>query len=197
MSFLGAAFRRLPPVARRDRRIRHLRQDNGELPIDVRTYAFYGHVPFVLLRRPGSHGDLDTARFRPVDPHGADFIDVEQYPVLADPDVDRTQLPRELAVLDPTIPVPKNFADVIDAAQRFSKAIRLPFARVDLYGVDDRVVFGEVTPRPGGRQWLGPELDVILGDAWEHAEARLRRDVADGAILQPEWGPHRPPEDVQ
>ena len=162
---------------------------NGELPIDVRAYAFYGHVPFVLLRRPGAHGDLDTARFRPVDTHGADFIDVEQYPVLADPDVDRTQLPRELAVLDPTIPVPKNFADVIDAAQRFSRAIRLPFARVDLYGVDDRVVFGEVTPRPGGRQWLGPELDVILGDAWEHAEARLRRDVADGASLQPEWGP--------
>jgi hypothetical protein len=165
---------------------------NGELPIDVRTYAFYGHVPFVLLRRPGAHGDLDTARFRPVDTHGADFIDVEQYPVLADPDVDRTQLPRELAVLDPTIPVPKNFAEVIDAAQRISKAIRLPFARVDLYGIDGRVVFGEVTPRPGGRQWLGPELDVILGDAWEHAEARLRRDVADGTSLQPEWGPHHP-----
>jgi glutathione synthase/RimK-type ligase-like ATP-grasp enzyme len=169
----------------------------GELPIDVRTYAFYGHVPFVLLRRPGAHGDLDTARFRPVDTHGADFIDVEQYPVLADPDVDRTQLPRELAVLDPTIPVPKNLAEVIDAAQRISTAIRLPFARVDLYGIDDRVVFGEVTPRPGGRQWLGPELDVILGDAWEHAEARLRRDVANGTSLQPEWGPYRPPENVR
>jgi hypothetical protein len=170
---------------------------NGELPIDVRTYAFYGHVPFVLLRRPGAHGDLDTARFRPVDPNGADLIDVEDYPVLADPDVDRTQLPRELAVLDPTIPVPKNLAEIVDTAQRFSKAIRLPFARVDLYGIDGRVVFGEVTPRPGGRQWLGPELDVMLGDAWEHAEARLRRDVADGASLQPEWGPYRPPESVR
>ena len=160
---------------------------DGELPIDVRTYAFYGHVPFVLLRRPGAHGDLDTARFRPVDAHGADLIDAEKYPALAD--ADPTQLPRLLAVLDPTIPVPKNFAEIIDAAGRFSKAIRLPFARVDLYGIDDRVVFGEVTPRPGGRQWLGPELDVMLGDAWEHAEARLRRDLADGASPQPEWGP--------
>jgi glutathione synthase/RimK-type ligase-like ATP-grasp enzyme len=170
---------------------------NGELPIDVRTYAFYGHVPFVLLRRPGAHGDLDTARFRPVDPHGADLIDVEQYPVLADADVDPYELPRELAVLDPTVPVPKNLAEIVDTAQRFSKAIRMAFARVDLYGMDERVVFGEVTPRPGGRQWLGPELDVMLGDAWEHAEARLRRDVADGTSLQPEWGPHRPPENLR
>ncbi len=166
--------------------------DDGELPIDVRTYAFYGHVPIVLLRRPGTHGDLDTARFRPVDANGADFIDVEQYPALAD--TDPSQLPRELAVLDTSIPAPKNLPEIIDAAQRLSKAIRLPFARIDLYGIDERVVFGEVTPRPGGRQWLGPELDIFLGDAWDRAEARLRRDVADGASLEPEWGPHVHPE---
>jgi hypothetical protein len=162
-------------------------EDTGELPIDVRTYAFYGHVPFALLRRPEQHGDLEAARFRPVDAHGTDLIDPEKYPALAT--TDRAQLPRELAVLDLTIPVPKNIEDVIDAAARLSTAIRLPFCRIDMYGIGDRVVFGELTPRPGGRQWLGPELDVMLGDAWERAQARLTRDLADGASPEPEWGP--------
>ena len=158
----------------------------GDLPIDVRTHAFYGQVPFVLLRRPGRHGDLETATFRPVDAHGADLVDVGKYPDL---EKDRTKLPRELTVLDVTIPVPKNIEEIVAAASRLSTAIRLPFARIDMYGVGDRVVFGEVTPRPGGRQWLGPELDLMLGDAWERAEARLRRDLAKGATREPEWGP--------
>ena len=158
-----------------------------ELPVDVRTYAFYGHVPLILLRRPGPHGNLDAATFRPVDAHGNDLIDVEKYPALKT--TDRDQLPRELAVLDVTIPVPKNIEDVVDAAQRLSKAIKLPFARIDLYGLDDRVVFGELTPRPGGRQWLGSEVDVLLGDAWERAEARLRRDLAEGMSPDAAWGP--------
>jgi hypothetical protein len=162
---------------------------DDELPIDVRTYAFYGYVPFALLRRPGPHGDLDAAVFRPVDAHGTDLIDPEQYPALAT--TDRAQLPRELAVLDQTIPVPTNFERIIDAAARVSTAIRLPFSRIDMYGIGDRVVFGEVTPRPGGRQWLGPELDVMLGDAWERAQARLTRDLADGMPAEPEWGPMR------
>lgn len=158
----------------------------GDLPIDVRTHAFYGQVPFILLRRPGRHGDLETATFRPVDAHGADLVDVGKYPDL---EKDRTKLPRELTVLDVTIPVPKNIEEIVAAAGRLSTAIRLPFARIDMYGVGDRVVFGEVTPRPGGRQWLGPELDLMLGDAWERAEARLRRDLAKGATREPEWGP--------
>ena len=158
-----------------------------QLPIDVRTYAFYGHVPFALLRRPERHGDLDAARFRPVDAHGADLVDPDNYPALAS--TDRAQLPRELAVLDQTIPVPKNFDEIVDAAARLSTAIRLPFCRIDMYGIGDRVVFGEMTPRPGGRQWLGPELDVMLGEEWERAQARLTLDLADGASPDPEWGP--------
>lgn len=160
---------------------------DDELPVDVRTYAFYGQVPLILLRRPGPHGDLDAATFRPVDAHGTDLIDAAQYPALET--TDRAQLPRELAVLDQTIPVPKNIDDVVDAAQRLSKAIKLPFARIDLYGLDDRVVFGELTPRPGGRQWMGREADLLLGDAWERAEARLRLDLAEGMSPEPDWGP--------
>ena len=161
--------------------------DSDELPVDVRAYTFYGDVPLLLLRRPGPHGDLDAATFRPVDAHGADLIDVDQYPALKS--AAREQLPRELAVLDTSIPVPKNIEDVVDAARRLSKAIKLPFARIDLYGLDDRVVFGELTPRPGGRQWLGRDADVLLGDAWERAEARLRLDRAEGMTPDPEWGP--------
>jgi hypothetical protein len=73
-------------------------------------------------------------------------------------------------------------------ASRVSVAIRAPFSRIDLYDIHGRIVFGEVTPRPGGPQWLGEELDVTLGEAWERAQVRLWRDIANGMPREPEWG---------
>jgi hypothetical protein len=84
--------------------------------------------------------------------------------------------------------VPEKFDELRDAASRLSIAIRAPFSRIDLYRIRDRVVFGEVTPRPGGRQWFGPELDRVLGEAWERAQVRLARDIADGMSPEPAFG---------
>jgi hypothetical protein len=88
------------------------------------------------------------------------------------------------------MPTPPRLDEVVDIASRLSVAMRLPFARIDLYPLRDRVVFGEVTPRPGGRQWLGVEQDTMLGDSWERALARFAHDVAAGMSPEPQQGPH-------
>ena len=140
-------------------------------PTDVRALSFYGEVPLVALRRTLEHGNGKTSRFRFIDPHGDDALDTH-------PSV----------TVDQSIPVPEKFDELRDAASRLSVAIRAPFSRIDLYRIRDRVVFGEVTPRPGGRQWFGPELDRALGEAWERAQVRLARDIVNGMSPEPEFG---------
>lgn len=141
-------------------------------PTDVKIYAFYGVVPLVALRQSDAHGSGRASRFRFVDLDGVDVLDTyRSRPV------------------DKTIPVPEALDELGEAASRLSVAIRTPFARIDMYGIRDRVVFGEVTLRPGGPQWLGLELDVVLGKAWERAQVRLAQDISQGMSPEPEWGP--------
>jgi hypothetical protein len=92
---------------------------------------------------------------------------------------------------DPTIALPGSLGELFDTAGRVSTAIKAPFSRIDLYDVKGRVVFGEVTPRPGSPNWFGSKLDASLGEAWERAQVRLWRDIADGVSPEPEWGEHR------
>jgi hypothetical protein len=144
------------------------------LPLDIRALTFYGEVPLVALRRQVEHGNKQTTSWRYVDRHGADLLD--QHPSL---------------VVDQTIPVPTALDELCETASRLSVAMRAPFSRIDMYRIGDRCVFGEVTPRPGGPQWFGREVDVWLGEAWERAIVRLARDVANGMSPEPEFGPAR------
>lgn len=66
---------------------------------------------------------------------------------------------------------PRNPDKLTEAASLVSSAVDLPFARVDLYEDGDRVVLGEISPRPGDR--MGRKWDRILGEAWERSEARM------------------------
>jgi len=144
----------------------------GRLPIDVRALTFYGDVHLVALRRPLQHGNKESTSWRYVDRSGADVLD--QHPSL---------------VVDQTIPVPTALDELCESASRLSVAMRAPFSRIDMYQVGDRTIFGEVTPRPGGPQWFGREVDVKLGEAWERALIRLARDVTGGMSPEPEFGP--------
>jgi hypothetical protein len=164
-----------PPFAAEE----FLDQDGSgrRLPIDVRALTFYGEVHLVALRRQLEHGNKRTTSWRYVDRGGTDVLD--QHPSL---------------VVDQTIPVPTALAELCESASRLSVAMRAPFSRIDMYQVGDRTVFGEVTPRPGGPQWFGQEVDVRLGEAWERALVRLDRDVAEGMSPEPEFGPVRDTE---
>ena len=138
--------------------------------MDIKIYTFYGESPLVLIRRVVKHGD-PGATFRIIDRHGHDVGDI-----YSGKPIDQTMEP------------PPRLTETVETAERLSIAIRAPFSRIDFYNVDGRIVFGEVTPRPGGPQWFGPDLDAALGDAWERAMVRYAKDLADGMSPEFEWG---------
>jgi hypothetical protein len=63
---------------------------------------------------------------------------------------------------------PANYDEMLEIAQKLSTDFA--FVRVDLYNVDGRVYFGELTHNPGGGLVrLQPrEFDRALGDLWRH-----------------------------
>ena len=144
--------------------------DDDSLPVDVKVYAFYGEVGLVLLRSVSAHGV--EQRFRVILPDGTDH---------------GRACPED--VYDATIPIPTNFTEVVRAAERLSLGVPLAFVRVDLYDIGGRIVFGEFTPRPGGTEDYGPELDAQLGRLCERAQSRLRDERVRGAGLGLRFGP--------
>lgn len=148
---------------------------SGSTPIDIKVYTFYGEAPVGILRRVSEHGTDGSAAYRVVDRNGTDLLDT----YFGKP-------------TDPTIPQPGALAGLFDVAERVSIVIRAPFSRIDLYDIRGRIVFGEVTPRPGS-PGFGRDLDITMGEAWERAQVRLWRDIAEGASREAEWGPLRAP----
>jgi hypothetical protein len=75
---------------------------------------------------------------------------------------------------------------------RLNEEKRLRKLEVEI-GAPSRSVIASCSAKsPRGREgppWFGPELDVTLGEAWERAQVRLWRDIADGVSPDPEWGP--------
>ena len=60
--------------------------------------------------------------------------------------------------------IPNNLSEMVDVARALSQ--NLPFARVDLYNVDGKVIFGEITlfPTSGFGRFTDDEWDLHLGD---------------------------------
>jgi len=142
------------------------------LPVDVKVHAFYGEISHVLLRRVTVHRDKDATAFRFILPDGTD-----PGPIV-----------RGL-VHDHAIPVPSNLEELMEVARRMSLGIPRAFVRVDLYDIDGRVVFGELTPRPGHLMDYGPKQDERLGHLWERAHARVMNDALGGAGFGVRFGP--------
>ena len=61
------------------------------------------------------------------------------------------------------IEVPDNLSEMVEVARKISK--NLPFARVDLYNLDGKIVFGEITlfPTSGFGRFTDDEWDLRLG----------------------------------
>lgn len=142
------------------------------IPNDVKFYMFYGKVGQILVRNVGEHGRAATIRVKFVDEDGHDFGPVA---------VGRNY--------DSSIPVPNSLAEMAQAAKHLSRAIGLPFCRVDLYETSQGVVFGEVTRAPsGGNERFVPEHDEKLGRHWIEGSARLASDLAMGRPVGPLFG---------
>lgn len=148
-----------------------------EIPDDVKIYACYGEVSMVLLRQMPVHANLDHARYRYTDARGAD-------------------LGKDIAPgsrIDSAIPLPEPLEDFIRVAEHLSRAVAVPFIRVDIYDTVDGPVLGELTRAPGGRQRYRRDQDIAMGQAWDRARWRLELDVLDGRPLRNLHGLHPAP----
>jgi len=139
------------------------------LPTELRVYCFYGEVGVVNVRRATSHGDNAGTRARRYLPDGSPGPRHRRH--------------------DDDIELPDVFHTAVDVGRRLSTHVPRAFVRVDLLEDDGDVVFGELTPRPGGPHYFGPEDDRRLGELWEQAQARVLNDVIDGSDYALRFGP--------
>jgi hypothetical protein len=135
-------------------------RDNA-LPTEVRVFGFHGEVGMVNVRRTGSHGNRSGTRIRR-------FLE------------DGTPGPRH-PLHDDDIGLPDIFESAVEIGRRLSAHVPRPFVRIDFLDDDGEVVFGELTPRPGGPHYLGREHDIRLGELWERAQARVLSAWIEGS----------------
>src|SRR5699024_1476278 len=90
---------------------------------------------------------------------------------------------------DPSIPVPASLPRMVDVAEHLSRAIGLPFCRVDLYDTSRGIVLGEITRAPsGGNERFVRAHDELLGERWVDGSARLAADMSAGRPAGPIFG---------
>ena len=136
---------------------------SGPLPDDIKVYACYGEVQHVLLRRVAEHGPGGRHVRRYLGPDGSGLGQV----VAGVP-------------VDESVPVPARLAEIVGVASHLSRAVGLPFVRVDVYDTDRGIVLGEITRTPGGEQRIRSDHDARMGQAWERASYRLDMDLLAG-----------------
>ena len=144
-------------------------RDNA-LPAEVRVFGFYGEVGMANVLRRAMHGSNAGTRSRryledgsPGPRHHLHFPEDDTGP-------------------------PESFETAVEIGRRLSAQIPRPFVRIDFLDDDGDLVFGELTPRPGGSNYFGPEDDGRLGELWERAQARVLSDVIDGSDYSLKFG---------
>ncbi len=144
-------------------------RDNA-LPAEIRVFGFYGEVGMANVLRRAMHGSNAGTR-------STRYLE------------DGSPGPRHHLHFQPddTDP-PGSFETAVEIGRHLSAHIPRPFVRIDFLDDDGDVVFGELTPRPGGSNYFGPEDDARLGELWERAEARVLNDVIDGSDYSLKFG---------
>lgn len=130
--------------------------DHGELAADYKFYVFNGRARMVMV-----NGRSAVAA---VAPKGGrhptrDYFDERWQPL-------RVERGKPRAAVTP--PRPDRLAEMIDVAERIARDFA--FCRVDLYNVEGRIYFGEITHYPSaGQQMFRPlDFDAALGEVWLH-----------------------------
>jgi len=119
--------------------------DNGNIPLDYKFFCFSGRVELLQMNFD-RFGDPYEKTF---DRH-FNALDLwqgtKQYPGI--------------------VLRPDNYEEMIRISE--SLAANLDFIRVDLYNVQGKIVFGELTCYPGGGmiEWIPRRYDYILGEKW-------------------------------
>lgn len=122
-----------------------MQEEGSNSLCDYKFYCFNGKPKFVEV-----HLDRHTN-------HLSAFYDLDYNP-LPFRDVSEDEL------ITQPIEKPKHFAQMLEVAEKL--ADKLPFVRVDLYYVNEKIIFGEMTfyPGSGSADFEPKEYNKILGD---------------------------------
>ncbi len=121
--------------------------DGDEAPADYKFFCFDGEPKIIQI-------DVD----RYID-HRRGFYDLDWQPVDLGIDKPRPAKP---------VKAPRHLSEMIRIAKELAKGI--PFVRVDLYEVRDRILFGEMTFFPdGGMNKFNPRAaQSVFSDFWDY-----------------------------
>ncbi len=106
---------------------KYMEDKNGKL-FDYKFFCFNGKVEFI---------EVDFDRF---ENHAMNFYDIDWNLM----DLKKGKYPNYSGKFEK----PKNLEEMIEVAEKISK--KLPFARIDLYNVNEKIYFGEITLTPAG-----------------------------------------------
>ena len=131
-----------------------IRDRQGRLPSDYKILCFQGEPRLLLYSQfvcdeTGRHNTKGNRFVNIYDVHTRELLPVEM------------NIPRNLQA---TMEFPANFDEMLEVARTLSKPF--PMCRVDLYNVDGKVYFGEITFFPsGGLDRISPrEWALKMGD---------------------------------
>jgi hypothetical protein len=121
--------------------------DHGQPPTDYKFYCFSGRTELITVHFDRHKNPRSVSVDR-------DFVRLRFRPGFKQHDIDP--------------PKPRNFADMLRLAESLAEGFN--FIRVDLYSLQDKLYFGELTPYPVGvelfRSFDIVSLDETLGEKW-------------------------------
>ena len=125
--------------------------ENGNIPEDYKIYCFNGKPDAILVCKGRFSEGSHKAQYHYYD-HKWNYL-----PYNKGESIDR----------DPYIPKPQNLEKMIEIAKKLSKDFI--FARIDLYNINGKIYFGEITlsPNSGFDPDITLETDRIFGEKLE------------------------------
>lgn len=119
--------------------------ENGKVPTDYKFYCFSGRIEFLTLHFDRFEGHKTRSFDRNFEPHAFTY---------------------HFRQWSGECKKPPMFEQMVDTAETLASGFE--FLRVDLYALDNKIYFGELTPYPGGisTKFLPVSLDYELGKKW-------------------------------
>ncbi len=118
--------------------------ENGNCPVDYKFYCFNGKVEvFIVVNNRFTNRSTNYYNKK------SEYLEFGKIHSMPDPSI--------------KLEVPKNFNEMLSIAETLSENI--PFLRVDLYSINNRIYFGELTFYPsGGIEPFTNDGDMLLGN---------------------------------
>jgi len=136
--------------------------DNGKVPMDYKIYCFNGEPDVILVCKDRFAGNTHRAKYYFYD-HKWKFIPLNK---------------GDDNISNPEIPCPKNLDEMIEIAKELSKDFI--FSRIDLYNIDGKIYFGEITlsPNSGFDADITRKTDIMFGKKleipyWDKIDRRI------------------------